>query len=99
MLGPLKKILAECHLNKDDRVFKILADAEPAYLIQRANEELAAAKVEPTFEEAERRLKMSIQLINLARYKLRAANATNSTNSGNESSSKRRRRSVDKPSV
>lgn len=71
MLGPLKKILAECHLNKDDRVFKILADAEPAYLIQRANEELAAAKVEPTFEEAERRLKMSIQLINLARYKLR----------------------------
>lgn len=99
MLGPLKKILAECHLAKDDRVMKILKDAEPAYLIQRSQEELAAAKVEPTFEEAERRLKMSIQLINLARFKLRAANATNSTNSGDESASKRRRRSVPKPTM
>ena len=99
MLGQLKKMLAECHLAKDDRVMKILKDAEPAYLIQRSQEELAAAKVEPTFEEAERRLKMSIQLINLARYKLRAANATNSVNSGNESTGKRRGRSSSKPSV
>lgn len=75
MLGQLKKLLAECHLSSTDRVIKILSDSEPRYLIQRAQEELIGAKDEPSFEEAERRLKMAIQLINLARYKLKCCHS------------------------
>jgi hypothetical protein len=71
MFSELKSLLASCHVKKDDPTFKIMADAEPRYLIQRAKEELALACNETDFEAADKRMKLSIVLTNLARYKLR----------------------------
>jgi hypothetical protein len=76
MLGALKKMLSQCHIQKSDNVLKIVSDTDARYMIQRAVEEINLAKEEVSSEEADRRLVLSIQLLNLARHKLRCSHSS-----------------------
>lgn len=64
MLADLKKALAECHLQKADFVTKSLLETDVSYLLQRAKEEQSKEQTPET-------LKLTIQLLNLARHKMK----------------------------
>lgn len=90
MIAELKKSLSQCHLNGSDQAVQFLMQATPIYLITRAKEEMWAVNPENDPQVTEKQLRLSIQLLNIARYKLnesvRAAEVreagTGSQNSG-----------------
>lgn len=66
MFAQLKSLLAECHVSKDDKEFETIVDANIEYLLRRSNEAISRAALGENFEP---NLKLSIRLLNLARYK------------------------------
>lgn len=77
MIAELKKCLSECHLKGGDKTVQFLLEATPMYLITRAKEEMWAVNSENDLGVTERQLKLSIQLLNIARYKLSLAGVCN----------------------
>ncbi len=79
MLAKLNKLLSNCRLTKDDPILKALAEADESYLIQRASEEVALSRSKDlTPEQRDDRRRLSIQLLNLARYRALTPSAPNS---------------------
>lgn len=93
MFKEVRQKLNECHLTAGGEFLGVLLRADPRYLIQRALEE-----IEPTLStdkavltaDTDNRLKLAIQLLNLARTKL--------CNPGVQSGSKKARKRTGKTS-
>src|SRR3954469_17684788 len=93
MIAQARTLLAECHLDTQDKLVKVLCEAGHEYLIQRAKEELMQGPVIDVVggsntAEADRRLKLAIQLINLARVKIKC---TPSSQSGPSKTARKRK--------
>ncbi len=69
MLAKLHQLLRQCYFKQSDQILEVLLNSDENYLIQRALEELTYSKTEKDATIKERHLKLSIQLINLARYR------------------------------
>lgn len=65
-------MLAECHVQQTE-LKPFLAKAGPDYLISRAFEELEDVQNSGNAQEKDDKLKLTIQLLNMARYKIREA--------------------------
>lgn len=75
MIAKLRKLLADCHMSAGDKTVKSLGESNFNYLVERAKEELLYVIVEDPFttlggEECDRRLKLVVQLVTIARNKL-----------------------------
>lgn len=92
MFKEVRKKLNECHLTAGGDFLGVLLRADPRYLIQRAEEEMALVKADAISDELKKanddRLKLAIQLLNLARTKL--------CNPGVQSESKKARKRIGK---
>lgn len=65
-------MLAECHVQQTE-LKPFLAKAGPDYLISRAYEEMEGVESTLDPQVKDDKLKLSIQLLNMARYKIREA--------------------------
>jgi hypothetical protein len=73
MIAELRALLAECHI-KSGQLTKVLEKADWSFMLQRAEEELekaGEATVDGMFKLADEKLKFVIQLLNMARYKMK----------------------------
>lgn len=64
----LKALLAECHVPAESKELEFFEGSDANYLLDRVGEELNTIK-RCSPEEVERRLVLSIQLLNMTRYK------------------------------
>lgn len=65
MIAKLRKLLAECHIQKKEAVLLAVMKADMNYCVQRALEELELFKADGRDD----RLKLATQLLTIARYK------------------------------
>lgn len=92
MFSEVRKKLNECHLTAGGEFMGVLLRADPSYLRQRAIEEVESSCADKvlTVEQQDNKLKLAIQLLNLARTKL--------CNPGVQSGSKKARKRTGKTS-
>lgn len=64
----LKALLSECHIPAESKELEFFEGSDASYLLDRVGEELNTIK-RCSPEEVERRLVLSIQLLNVTRYK------------------------------
>jgi hypothetical protein len=72
MLQALRKLLAECHVTGEHKLLKFIQSNRADYCLHRATEEIHQVLEHPQADNVDERLKLAIQLLNIARFKIKA---------------------------